>query len=126
MATALDNLVAGCSYGGVPFFLRRQGGLPDAPRFDAQGAFVERMAPFSFPAVVVLEPVNTGLLSDITRTIALKGSDYTAMKAKVLQGMAALQFMGDASQQAVLTSLKTVGAVPRYGFVLCTATWRGR
>jgi hypothetical protein len=123
---ALDHLVARCSYDGVSFFLVRQAGLADAPRFGEQTSDVDRVAPYSFPAVIVTQVINTGLLDTITRQIAVTGAQLASLRAKKQTGYKSLTFAGDSAQSARLVSLSNVQSIPSQSFLFVTASWKGR
>jgi hypothetical protein len=122
----LDNLIPHCSYDGVPFFLLRQQGLPTSPRFGTISSEVDRYAPFSYPAVVVTQVTNTGLLDTISRIIAITGPNLSSLRGKVQIGYRSLIFAGDASQSGRLINITQVDSLPPLGFLFVQATWRGR
>lgn len=124
--TALDNLVPQCSYDGVEFFLVKQSGLPNSPRFGRVSAEVDRYAPYSYPAVVTTQIINTGMLDTISRVIALTGPNLAALASKVQIGYRSLIFNGDAAQSGRLTMITPVNAIVHLGYLYVTATWRGR
>lgn len=126
MVSILDDLVAQCSYDGVDFYLVRQSGLPLSPRFGTLTSEVDRYAPYSFPAVVTTQIINTGLLDTISRRIALTGANLTALRGKAQIGYRSLIFAGEASQSARLTMITPVDVYPNLGLVYVNATWRGR
>jgi hypothetical protein len=123
---ALDNLIPGCSYDGAAFFLVRQPGLADAPVFGDVTQDVDRVAPYSFPAVIVTQVINTGLLDTITRDIAVTGAQLTALRAKKQTGYKSLTFAGAAAQSGRLVALTNVRSIPSQSFLFVSASWKGR
>jgi hypothetical protein len=125
--TALDNITPLSSYDGVPFYRHTgAGGIKSSPRFESGAILVERVAPFSFPANVVRQVINTGILSDMTVQIAITGPNLALLRSKVETGMKSLILAGDASQSAILTKVGAVEAVTSLGYIYVTCTFRGR
>lgn len=125
--SALDNLSPKCTYDGVQFFLQSgSSGIKTSPRFGSQAQVVERVAPFSFPANIVRQVINTGMLNDFTLRIAIKGSSLITLRTKVETGMKSLTIAGDAAQQAILTTVGPVDASVALGYIYVTCTFRGR
>lgn len=128
MTTALDNITPHSSYDGVDFYWKTgSGGIKTSPRFGNTAAVVERIAPYSYPATISRQVINTGLLEDFSITAGVTAANLALLKAKVETGMKSLILSGDASQQAILTKVNTpVDAVPTLGFIYITMTFRGR
>ena len=125
--TALDNLTPQSSYDGVSFFRKTgAGGIKTSPRFESGAVVVERMAPFSFPANIVRQVINTGVLSDFNVTIAITGPNLSTLRSKVETGMKSLTLAGEAAQSAILTRVGQVEAAAGLGYVYVTCTFRGR
>lgn len=125
--TALDNLTPLSSYDGVQFFRQTgAGGIKTSPRFESGATVVERAAPYSYPANIVRQIINTGILSDISVRIAITGPNLAILRSKVEIGMKSLTLAGEAAQSCILTKVGAVEAVTALGYIYVTCTFRGR
>lgn len=126
MASILDDVLSQCSYGGVPFWIKRGAGLPTTFRFDSVGTKVIRYAPGSFPAVASIQVINTGLYTQVSKLIYLKEDSLAAMRSKVLSSFQNIVLSDGTILSGMLDSLQQVGVLQVHGLVVCTAEWSGR